>query len=467
MLKKVKKVLIFTVIVALCFFSLVNANAYEYQYEYVEEENKTSVELKRREIYQLKEMYEILLYEQNGGTSLLNYSGVCSTVSVEGAGTYTLDEYVAGVLKAEVGIYSKYPEYLKAQAIAVRSFLISSKSGETTCNVKNSESFQVFKEIDASSATDQKFLEAATATSGMVVSKDGEVAYTQYMSYPNSNYSHDVDGKWNVTLQKYSNDPSTKWTWVGTKSKSDIQSALGYHAGGVSLSSDHHYGMSQVIGAWLGHEGYSYEEIIDIFYGTDETSLSVLTDGEYAADIEYVDSEFGTIWYYNQGDYKDYYYSSNVAVPEYDGGKATIKSHGCGPTSLAIVLSSFANSEINPITVTQLTCQAGGCTDGGTYFSTLEVIAKKYGYKTKFVSKYGDVSKVTDALASGNSLVIALMGPGTFTKGGHFIVLTGTRSDGMVSVADPGSRSRTNTKWFSFNMVVEQVKDSGFLIITK
>ena len=466
MLNKFKK-LSFSFAVLLCLFSLVNVYAYEYTYDYVNEKNKSSVELKRKEIYQLQEMYQFLVDEEGSGASLINYSGVCSMVTVEGSGTYTLDEYVAGVLKAEVGVYSAYPEYLKAQAIAIRSFVVASKSGGTSCNVGNSESFQVFTEIDSSSEYDQKFLTAAQETSGMVVSRNGEVALTQYMSYPNSNYSYDVNGKWNVTLQKYNDDPSTEWTWVGTESKDSIQNKLGYIAGGVSLGSSHHYGMSQTVGAWLGHEGYSYDEIIDIFYGTDDSGLSVLTDGEYTANIEYVDSEFGTIWYYNQGDYDNYYYSSNVTVPEYDGKTATIASHGCGPTSLAIVLSSFTNTEINPMTVTQLTCQAGGCTDGGTYFSTLEVIAKKYGYKTQFVSKYGDVSKVTNALASGNSLVIALMGPGTFTRGGHYIVLTGTRSDGKVSVADPASRTRTQTKWFSFNLVVEEAKDSGFLIITK
>ena len=97
----------------------------------------------------------------------------------------------------------------------------------------------------------------------------------------------------------------------------------------------------------------------------------------------------------------------------------------------------------------------------------MKTIAEKYGYKGEFVSKGGNYSKVTTALASGNSLVIVLMGPGTFTTGGHYIVLTGTRSDGKVSVADPASRKRTETKWYSFNLIVEQMKSSGFLIITK
>lgn len=466
MKNRMKKLLMLFVAIVVTFINVMPITAYEFQ----NPENEGPIKRERKYIYLFAEMYYDVVGKNNTSISTLNYSGVCSMVTVEGSGTYPLDEYVAGVIKGEVGVYSAYPEYLKAQAIAARSFLVASKGGGSSCTVKNSESFQVFTPVDPNSSYDQLFITAAQETSGMVVMRNGEVALTQYMSYPNPTYSYDVDGKWNVVLQKYNNDPSTEWTWVGTKSKDEIQSALGYHAGGVSAGVNHHYGMSQTIGAWLGHEGYSYEEIIEIFYGTDDTELAKLVDGNYTANIEFVDSEFGQIWYYNQGDYPDYYYSSDVTQPQYKGssGKwATIASHGCGPTSLAIVLSSFTNSEINPMAVTQQVCQMGGCTSGGSYFGPLADLAESYGYETEFVAKNGNVSKVTNALAAGDSLVIALMGPGIFTSGGHYIVLTGTRSDGKVSVADPASRSRTETKWFSFNTVVEQAKSSGFLIITK
>ena len=46
------------------------------------------------------------------------------------------------------------------------------------------------------------------------------------------------------------------------------------------------------------------------------------------------------------------------------------------------------------------------------------------------------------------------MCPGHFTSGGHFIVLTGTNSQGEVTVADPASRDRS-TNW-NFNIVAEE-----------
>ena len=50
--------------------------------------------------------------------------------------------------------------------------------------------------------------------------------------------------------------------------------------------------------------------------------------------------------------------------------------------TLAIILSSFTNTEINPMTVTQQTCQISGCTSGGSYFGKIADLAENYGYNT-------------------------------------------------------------------------------------
>ena len=39
------------------------------------------------------------------------------------------------------------------------------------------------------------------------------------------------------------------------------------------------------------------------------------------------------------------------------------------------------------------------------------------------------------------------MGPGHFTRGGHFIVLRGVTSEGKILVADPYSYSRSAEEW--------------------
>lgn len=197
--------------------------------------------------------------------------------------------------------------------------------------------------------------------------------------------------------------------------------------------------------------------------GKDNTGDAM--DDNYVGNIEFVSNEFGNVYYFNQTDYSDKYYSSDVSVPQYTrskGGYATIASHGCGPTSVAIVASSLTGETHGPVETTQKVCKAGGCTNGGSSMGALKTVSESYGLKTYYTSGQG----VIDALGKPNTLVIALMGPGTFTSGGHYIVLTGVREDGFVSVADPASRTRTNTKWFSFNTVTREAK-ADFLVVYK
>jgi len=71
-----------------------------------------------------------------------------------------------------------------------------------------------------------------------------------------------------------------------------------------------------------------------------------------------------------------------------------------------------------------------------------------------------DPQRIVDALASGK-LVVAIMTKGHFTKKGHFIVLRGVTSDGMILVADPGSYSRSGQEWDLSIILNEARKDAG------
>ena len=206
--------------------------------------------------------------------------------------------------------------------------------------------------------------------------------------------------------------------------------------------------------------GYKTSESIDAIGPLEK-------DGNYVDNVTFTDASFGSIYYFNQTDYKNYYYSKDTSKPQFkrsSGGFATISSHGCGPTSLSIVVSTFLNREISPIETVTKTCQLGGCTATGTKHNTLIDLGKQYGMSVETTKNN---QTVIDALSTNNSLVIVLMGPGTFTRGGHYIVLTGVNSNGQVSVADPASRKRTDKKWYPFNTIVEQKKSSPYLIFSR
>lgn len=232
----------------------------------------------------------------------------------------------------------------------------------------------------------------------------------------------------------------------------------------MNYNNAHHWGMSQTIAGYLTRkESYTYDQVIKLFYGE---SIQTISDGNYTGNIQYVDSAFGRITYFNQNDYGAYSYSANPTdkAKPYGG---TIATHGCGPTSVSIVASSMLDGRtVDPIEATQKTCIRKGCTSSGSYNDTLgEVLSKDYNINVRRTSNNQDV---INALGTGKSLVIVLMGPGTFTTGGHYIVLTGVNSKGQVSVADPASRKRTEQKWFSFNTIVEQRKTyAKYTIATK
>ena len=172
------------------------------------------------------------------------------------------------------------------------------------------------------------------------------------------------------------------------------------------------------------------------------------------------------IRYYNQrtSGYADEIYGP--ANNDWDEGyPATISSHGCGPTALAIVVSTLTEEDVNPSDVTNFACNNGYCYPGGTINSIMLDYPVRHGLKVEKANKL-DKQKIINALKSKNSLVVALMGKGSFTTSSHFIVLRGASNDGRVLVADPNSLEKSKRFW-SFNTILEQVKEPYFFIISK
>jgi len=172
------------------------------------------------------------------------------------------------------------------------------------------------------------------------------------------------------------------------------------------------------------------------------------------------------IRYYNQ---RTGGYSYNIYGPsnnDWDEGfPATIASHGCGTTALAIVISTLTEKDINPTTVTDWACKNGYCTATGTVGAAIMSYPKNYGLTVEHVTKEnGD--RIKEALKSQKSLVIASMGKGTFTSNAHYIVLRGINDDNKVLIADPNSIEKSKEFW-DFNLIINESKEPYFYIISK
>lgn len=450
-MKKIVKYLLFIFIICLCF------NKSVFSYEISDSSHEDDILRYRQEIYDYADSYRDIFSDTNMGITSAYY-GVCSNVKVNGK-TYTLEEYVAGVVNAEVGAEYDAYEALKAHAIAARSYLL--KTNDCKGEIVAGQSYQGFKET----TKDSVYYKAAEETAGMIVTINGDPILTEYTSYPNAIFTMESNNEWIINFQRIRGKNDTAWTWTGP-SKQTVLSYNNYKPQTGAPSTTHHFGMSSVVAVYLDKaKGYTYDQILKLFYGND-ISIDKMSDGSYIGDLVFVNGGVGDVFYFNQLDYTNYYYSTDpVNVIDFadEDSVATIASHGCGPTSLAIVVSTFLKSPHGPIETTAKVCQVGGCTDSGSYASALKTVAEQYGLQAYYTS---DPQTLINELGSGNAMAIALMGPGVFTFGGHFITLTDVNSQGMIGVADPASRQRTAQKWFDLNIIMEQ-KKSDFIIIKR
>ena len=206
----------------------------------------------------------------------------------------------------------------------------------------------------------------------------------------------------------------------------------------------------QLAGLFLGED---YEEILAFRteYGFDQ----YIDDESYIlyTDLSGVVFEDGAtpVVYYNQLDER----WADLAY-----GDSTIGRAGCGPTALAMVVSSLTEHRISPVGLSGWAYENGyKCVGNGSYLRLIPDGATHYGLTVEGCSG-ADPQQIVDTLSSGG-LVIALMGPGTFTKSGHFIVLRGVTEEGNILIADPASASRSQKEWPLSQIIRESRTGAG------
>ena len=164
-----------------------------------------------------------------------------------------------------------------------------------------------------------------------------------------------------------------------------------------------------------------------------------------------------------------------------DGEKSTIKSAGCGPTSLADVLATIVSPYIDPVTLAAWARYHNyKVKNSGTSYSFFEPCAKAYGVKVSRLNTSNVYSipwngvhdKALAELQNGNWL-IACMGKGNWTSSGHYVVAYGYEN-GYVYINDPASTkaSRAKNTWELFKSQVkyywavevpEEIKKNGIV----
>lgn len=145
-----------------------------------------------------------------------------------------------------------------------------------------------------------------------------------------------------------------------------------------------------------------------------------------------------------------------------DGVAKSVKTSGCGATSVSMVITYLTgNTSQTPYTLFKWAYNNGYYTGDGLGHSCLTKLASLYGVKGVWIEN--DAAQITAALKAGHP-VVAHMGPGIFTSGGHYIVLRGITDDGYVLVNDPGSRNK-NKYAYKLSAVVAQTKTSKSFMV--
>ena len=135
-------------------------------------------------------------------------------------------------------------------------------------------------------------------------------------------------------------------------------------------------------------------------------------------------------------------------------GDGIIGINGCGPVCLSMVyIYLTGDAGMNPYQMAQYSQNNGYYVNGtGTSWELMGNGASNLGLDVTQIPL--DRDRLISNLEVGNP-VICSMGPGKFTKTGHFIVLT-EYENGKFKVNDPNSKKRSRHKW-SYEDIAESV----------
>lgn len=155
-----------------------------------------------------------------------------------------------------------------------------------------------------------------------------------------------------------------------------------------------------------------------------------------------------------------YFNQTDEARSEQMYGSDPLSTHGCGPTAMAMAVSSLTEELVDPEDMAAFCVKQGyWCKNHGSYLSMVQGVAEAYGLNCAPVDLNAlDEDDLYQRLSTGD-IFVALMTKGHFTKGGHFILLRGTTLGGEILVADPASRDRSLIPW-DLSLILDELSPS-------
>lgn len=141
-------------------------------------------------------------------------------------------------------------------------------------------------------------------------------------------------------------------------------------------------------------------------------------------------------------------------------GISTIGDAGCGPSAMAMIISTLTGQKVTPVETSNYAAANGQQTStGGSAWTISKVLAEHWNLKADPIG--ADLTKITTALRAGSLIMVSGDGAVPFTKNGHFIVLRGLTTDGKFMVGD-SAHDIANTTAYDTAQIMDVIsKKSG------
>lgn len=157
-----------------------------------------------------------------------------------------------------------------------------------------------------------------------------------------------------------------------------------------------------------------------------------------------------------------YQFNYTDPVCQIGGEEKSVATSGCGAVCMSMTIAYLTgNDQQTPEELFTAAWENGEYAGYGLSHETISALGQSYGIAGTWIGR--DAAHIRAALQNAQP-VIAHMGPGTFTREGHYILLRGLTGDGLVVLNDPNSKSRTREA-YSLELILDEAKgETPFMI---
>lgn len=280
------------------------------------------------------------------GYEYLELENLCEDIYVYNTdngsdGTYPLEEYIAGVVAAEVGMMNDLTTY-EVFAVAARTYALNRLKNSDSCSIEGNQNAQAFRPT-----TDELILEAVRNTKGLVLTKNEELFATMYDAFcweeKDDSYYYLCQGNYETgeSLKvpiEWANEYVPKWSGM------DFLIYPKYKSHGQGMSQHGVYYLS-------ASESWTRDEILTYFYGEDTKLMSVyqtfMYNGEYAINPD--DELYQGLQFLAGTSIEELLNSSGSSLEEYNSYLASVvETEGVGTRGAVVgsavtLIGSLAN----------------------------------------------------------------------------------------------------------------------------